>query len=363
MVIIFCGIPGSGKSTQAEELEKILRKLGKTKLFISDEISGKVYEKISALLKENLTRFDYIIVDATFYKKKWRDMVFEICGRDKVITLYVDCPLKVCLERNKKRKNPLPEKVIHIIYHRMEKPKKPDLVIDTQKTKPKTAATLIFAKVIKKQYLTKKGFPEFLKRFGTLYSKELGIDVRSKKPSEIFKWFLASLLFGARISENIAKNTYKTLEKYNLLAPQKIIKAGWNFLVNPVMREGGYVRYDGKTSAELIRVSEELLKKYKGNLNRIHQDAKNSRALEKKLEEFYSIGPVSCRIFLRELRGIWEKANPEPGKFVKRAAEKLELPQTLEGLEKYWQKHKVFGYDFRNFEVALLRIGKTYFKG
>lgn len=205
-------------------------------------------------------------------------------------------------------------------------------------------------------------FSELLQKFGTLYSKELGIDLDSKKSSEIFKWFLASLLFGARISETIAKNTYRALEKYNLLTPEKIIKAGWDFLVQTIMREGGYVRYDEKTSRELIKVSQQLLEKYNGNLNQVHQEAKNSQDLEEKLQEFYSLGPVTCQIFLRELRGIWPKAEPELGKFVKLAAEKLELPQDLKNLKKYWQKHKVRGYDFRNFEVVLLRLRKNYFK-
>ena len=47
-----------------------------------------------------------------------------------------------------------------------------------------------------------------LKRFGQTYSEELGINLKAGKSSEIFKWFLASILFGARISEAIAKNTY-----------------------------------------------------------------------------------------------------------------------------------------------------------
>ena len=81
-----------------------------------------------------------------------------------------------------------------------------------------------------------------------LYSEELGISLKRNNDEELFKWFLASILFGARISETIAKNTYKIFEKYKLLNPEKIVKAGWNFLVNPIMREGGYVRYDGKTS-------------------------------------------------------------------------------------------------------------------
>ncbi len=152
MVIIFCGIPGSGKSTIAEELVKKLKKLGSVEFFISDEISGQVYKKISELLKKNLNKIDYIVVDATFYKKKWREMVYEICGRDKVITLDIHCPLKVCLQRNKKRKNPLPEKVLHIIHHQMERPEHPDLVIDTQNIEPKKNSALILAEIIKKQF-------------------------------------------------------------------------------------------------------------------------------------------------------------------------------------------------------------------
>ena len=44
-----------------------------------------------------------------------------------------------------------------------------------------------------------------------LYAEDLGID--QKEPSGRFKWFLASILFGARISEKIVSNTYKSFER------------------------------------------------------------------------------------------------------------------------------------------------------
>jgi hypothetical protein len=50
-----------------------------------------------------------------------------------------------------------------------------------------------------------------------LYSEELGIKLNEKSDEEIFKWFLASILFGARISETIAKYTYRTFERYNVV--------------------------------------------------------------------------------------------------------------------------------------------------
>jgi endonuclease III len=189
------------------------------------------------------------------------------------------------------------------------------------------------------------------------YSEELGINLKSKKSEEIFKWFLASILFGARISETIAKNTYKTLEKYKLLTPQAIIKSGWDFLVSHIMAEGGYVRYDGKTSTTLLEICEKLIKEYNGDLNQLHKRAKDSVDLEQRLMNFKGIGPITVNIFLRELRGIWKKADPEFCDFVLIAAQNL----GIKDIKKYWQKHKVKGYTFVNFEVALLKIGKDLY--
>ena len=70
--------------------------------------------------------------------------------------------------------------------------------------------------------------------------------------------------------------------------------------------------------------------------------------------DFKGIGPITVNIFLRELRGIWKKADPEFCEYVQIAAKNL----GIKDLKKYWQQHKVKGYTFVNFEVALLKIGK-----
>ena len=145
-----------------------------------------------------------------------------------------------------------------------------------------------------------------------LYSEELGIALGRNDDGELFKWFLASILFGHRISETIARHTYQAFERYGLLAPQRILAAGWDFLVNPVMREGGFVRYDGKTSRQVLRVCEQLLADYGGSLTRLHEEAHDACDLEARLQRFYGIGPVTSNIFLRELRPYWRKADPEP---------------------------------------------------
>ena len=152
---------------------------------------------------------------------------------------------------------------------------------------------------------------EELKR-SPLYSEELGISLKTAAEEELFKWFLASVLFGARISEAIARRTYRAFEKRSLATPGAILRAGWDFLVNPIMREGGYVRYDEKTSREILSNCESLLSDYGGSLARLHDESENERDLEKRLLRFYGVGPVTVNIFLRELRPYWKKSDPEP---------------------------------------------------
>lgn len=182
-----------------------------------------------------------------------------------------------------------------------------------------------------------------------LYSEELGIDLSGKDSQEIFKWFLASILFGARISETIAKNTYKTFEKYDLLSPKKILEKDRGYLINPIMREGGYVRYDGKTSDQVLRNCKKLLEDYNGDLNELHQKARDSRDLENRLLEFHGIGQVTVNIFLRELRPYWKKANPKPLPRIKKIAKKLGI-----NLESYNRKTE----KFTRLEAGLFRKRK-----
>lgn len=182
-----------------------------------------------------------------------------------------------------------------------------------------------------------------------LYSEELGITLRGSRDGELFKWLLASVLFGARISESIAKSTYKAFEKYGLLEPRTILDAGWDFLVYPVMREGGYVRYDEKTSRKILTICQYLLERYRGSLNRLHSEAADSRDLEKKLDEFYGVGPVTVNIFLRELRPYWQKADPGPLQIVKKLARRYGID-----LSGYDRKTEAF----IRMEAGLMRLRK-----
>ena len=147
MIIVFCGVPGCGKSTIAELLTKELKKEGRVKVFVSDKVKSRVYEKALNFLEKNSGKTDFILLDATFYRKKWRDEVFKKTGRKNVLLIYLRCSLKACLKRNKERKPQIPEKAVHIIFHQMEEPENPDILIDTEKINPKEAVGIILEKL------------------------------------------------------------------------------------------------------------------------------------------------------------------------------------------------------------------------
>lgn len=196
---------------------------------------------------------------------------------------------------------------------------------------------------------------KLIANIGGSYSRELGIGLESLNPTELFKWFFASLLFGARISEGIAIHTFWEFQKEGLDSAQKILERGWDGLVE-VLDRGGYVRYDFKTATKLLEVCGNLQRRYGGDLNLLHQQSRDPRDLENRLKELgKGIGEVTVNIFLRELRGIWEKANPPLQGFALEAALNL-------GLVSSSQKAlgQLAAYGNRQLEPALLRLGKNF---
>lgn len=179
-----------------------------------------------------------------------------------------------------------------------------------------------------------------------LFSEALGIDLAAGADEELFKWFLASMLFGARISGEIAARTYRSFERHGLLTPDRILDAGLEHLVDPVMREGDYVRYDYQRSDEVLRNCERLLERYGGSLNALHDAAADGDDLEARLDEFYRVGPVTVNIFLRELRPYWPKSDPEPLPRVREAAARFGVD-----LEQYDRRSETFA----RVEAGLIR--------
>lgn len=145
-----------------------------------------------------------------------------------------------------------------------------------------------------------------------LYSEALGIDLASGTDKAVFAWFLASQLYGGRIAESIAERTYGVFAAEGLLSPAVIIGAGREHLINPVMRRGGYVRYDNRKVDQILRACHTIGDEYGGRISSLHEAAADAADLEARLKAIYGIGPVTANIFLRELRPVWAKADPAP---------------------------------------------------
>lgn len=211
---------------------------------------------------------------------------------------------------------------------------------------------------------------KLLELYGYPFSSSLGINIRSKAPNEVFKWFLASILFGARISEQIVINTYRKFEEHHVLTAKGILERGWDGLVQ-ILDEGGYVRYDFKTATKLLEVMKDLVNDY-GSLDALHDKASDARDLERRIMALgKGIGPVTVSIFLRELRGILPKADPLPQEIEILAARDLGFTkvlgmdegarfEALQDLKEVWKENEVRGRTFIEFESTLVRLGKKF---
>ncbi len=207
---------------------------------------------------------------------------------------------------------------------------------------------------------------DLLEKMGGRFSTALGINLDQGDSQEIFKWFLASIFYGARISETIANNTYRVFERNKVLSPDRILGTGWDGLVL-LLDVGGYVRYDFKTATKLLEVMAALKERFDGDLNVLHAQAQSPHDLEQQLMGLgRGIGPVTVNIFLRELRDVWQKANPLPQDLAVTAARNLGLVQAderrevLSELRAVWEAQAPPGWTFADFEAALVRLGKNY---
>jgi len=199
---------------------------------------------------------------------------------------------------------------------------------------------------------------------GGMYSRELGIDLSGPERAQIFRWFLAAKLMGARISTRVALSTWRQFDRRGVDTPERIQQTGWDGLV-AILDEGGYARYDFSTATKLLAITGDILKGYRGDLNVLHDCSEGPRDLEARLMDLgKGIGPVTANIFLREMRSVWPKADPSISPLALPAARDLGLVKgkgnPLDALRKAWAAEKAHGYIFGDFEAALVRLGKDY---
>jgi predicted kinase len=103
MLIIVCGLPGSGKTTLAEALSRrvgavhissdAVRKEMFPRPVYSDEEKGKVYGELASRARRLLSEGRKVVVDATFYKKGQREAMRAIADEAKVQLRTILCSL------------------------------------------------------------------------------------------------------------------------------------------------------------------------------------------------------------------------------------------------------------------------------
>ena len=200
---------------------------------------------------------------------------------------------------------------------------------------------------------------------GGRYARALGIDLASPDPGERFKWFLAALLYGTRISESLATRTWHEFESHGVLSPERVAQTGWDGLVR-MLDAGGYTRYDYKTATKLLAICATLMDDYAGNLDALHQAATDPADLETRLKALgKGIGNVTVGIFLRELRGVWPLAEPPLSPLALAAAIDLgyllpdikDTDRALLRLRQIWHTSGQPAVAFADFESALVREG------
>jgi len=166
-----------------------------------------------------------------------------------------------------------------------------------------------------------------LERHGRTFADELGIDLASPGPPELFRLVCFALLSSARISADLARRGTRALTDAGWSTAQAMAEASWEDRAR-VLNQSGYARYDERTSTMLGQSSDLLLERYDGDLAQLREAAERKPRREKALlQELSGIGPVGADIFLREAQACWEELRPYLDRRARNAAGALGLPR------------------------------------
>lgn len=192
---------------------------------------------------------------------------------------------------------------------------------------------------------------KLLDEYGRTVAAELRIPMAKNTPAPLFQLLFTSLLLSARISAENALRAARALIKAGLTTPRTMAEASWQQRVD-VITWHGYKRYDERTATMLGQAAEHLLEAYGGDLRRLRDAAERDVARERKfLTRFKGIGNTGADIFLREVQVAWDEVYPYADARVLKAAKRLDLGNTPEGLAR-----RVDRSDFARFAAALLRV-------
>jgi adenylylsulfate kinase len=149
IVLWFTGLSGSGKSTIANCLEKILFKNGiSTYLLDGDNIRSGLCSDLGFNVidrKENIRRLGevvklfldagmIILVSVISPYRSQREMIYKMLGKENLLEIFIDTPLSICEIRDPKKlyKKARLGKILTFtgIQSIYEIPEKPDIILD-----------------------------------------------------------------------------------------------------------------------------------------------------------------------------------------------------------------------------------------
>lgn len=127
---------------------------------------------------------------------------------------------------------------------------------------------------------------------------DLGIDV-ARSDQQLYRWFLASLLFGRNIRQSQAQKTYEVLIERGMTSPGHFADLGREQL-RRVLDEGGYDRFDYQMADELHGVMAGVQDDW-GSVHRLVASAADRAEAERRMTAYKGVGPTTARIFLDEV--------------------------------------------------------------
>ncbi|MFD8425026.1 endonuclease [Streptomyces sp. NPDC059466] len=136
------------------------------------------------------------------------------------------------------------------------------------------------------------------------YAARAGIRLRNT-PAPLYQTLVLAVLLSARIRADIAVSAARALFGAGMRTPKSMADASWQQRVD-VLGEGGYRRYDERTSTMLGKGAELLLDRYGGDLRRLREEPDPKKALM----DTPGIGPTGADIFLRAVQGVWPEFAP-----------------------------------------------------
>ncbi|MFI9583435.1 endonuclease [Streptomyces sp. NPDC052236] len=166
------------------------------------------------------------------------------------------------------------------------------------------------------------------------YAQDAGIRLKDT-PQPLYQLLVLACLLSARIRATIAVAAARALFGAGMRSARSMADATWQLGVPPpkvgggsTLGEGGYRRYDERTSTMLGEGAEQVIDAYGGDLRRLRKEADGDLdELRGLLRKVPGIGPAGADIFLREAQGVWPEVAPYFDQKTLDGAERLGLPR------------------------------------